>query len=1759
MVKFQGRSFSVNQESTYLGKLVEKSVKIERIAGILPCPCGNTAHGRYNVDRFKKIFSDFSVHPTSNELGESYADPYPHLYVNPRSGASASPPTSDEMISQFSSLQVDSIGGPSSVAELLNENSAQSHTEGEDIEMDGTSVSVVNFGDNIDEGEEQQWEDEPAVGMDSDTEILAVEGTTIHGGEMELDAPMEGNLPPVESSDDDSDLDTELTVDEHPASPPPPPSNELVQDLISQYAPDPDDINENAARKFLQDHRIVVDPIQHWTICLQCRLPIQWTMIYKHRRGEHHSRFSRLSRTAGAFVDFPSEEEITRNLLILQAEKPTEYSLRTITRVEGLDVKTCVKCLFPGCGKIYGSKPSFDKHWTISQSHIGKRCSAKVKVHPLGGMMFSQQFIEVTGSPHSLDSDKVLQKVLALAKERGIGDSPTIAGPPGTASAMNQVYNEFRWNEIIEGAVFEDVRVSALIPLPSDEPDYYRIVQGAHFYYWYIIPKLESLGTTVRRWIRSLRPSEIRTMPFRRLQEKSSMDQNANVLATFLVFLLRNTRKPIPNFRIALHPSAKAALIVLGDQAKEIPGSGADDQKLYNSNISIAIHDAVWTFLSNPAAEFLVDRQLCPLLRFFVASHIRDAIGTLGMIAQVTPRISKIQWCFRATGCNVIILRREEFDNEEFKTYETLVQKYLMDGPSTPFTTMRETKNRFSRVIASQPTISRFTWDVDSKVVSMDGTPISVQKLFDSWQTCLADLETATRKVFRGYDYTPILELIDSKTIPIPEESSNWFVDSRSQLDYLYSFLEEDRNQLKPYREVLLQHLLKDASLITVVNGELIPNENAIWQWFADLQDSVNLKWYLTHVSSPGTGRGREWENIYYANHPSHSKNLHCLNGTPCYEPSYGKTQAVKGYTDCILRTPAWQVMRYDVLILDCAYVAASHLGNLIGMKKEFCDNYLYRSFVRYGRPMVSADFSKFLQHITQKTIGVPLGLLDYRQLDTAILNQIAHLSLEKADLEDAEVEDMHLMSGHSAQTARNTYGVSHSSATPSIPQDLVASQQRKARVWQGVIGMLHPRLRIKAASISPNSSGYTFSPEIMEQVVAPIVKSAVDESTRTILRGLHSEIRELKSFITGTYTSGIHQFLEIVTGSGPAPFYDAPPVPISRGLKEFIHQQCFPHLETFSFHSPQQAEAIASVQTKDHIFIVLPTGGGKSHAFLAAPLVQPGVYIVIFPLISIVNEMKLRADKLPIQAVIWGEDDFDFSRPGLIFVAVHMAATEKFRAWIKLEEVYKHIRRIFIDECHHIITDRDFRLCYDILVFLTELGILYTWLSATLRPSDMPIIVEALQIPGDAVIREIRSYTGRLNHIYTHQRVAVKELEAAIVDWVRPRATLEGKRRGLVYVSSRKECEGIAKLLGVEFFHSQLDPDRKRSLALQWRDGSEYNHRILVCTSAYGEGIDWPEVVWVLSINPFGIISLVQWEGRAGRNGQPAECHTIFTRLPRVSVNDVDSKGAVALVRRLTGGECVRLSQASLDRESHSCSALRSAQLCQNCNEAPMDNLSGVPTINLQNRLLKWPDSKPAVDPTIPVSSIASGVIPLRKKFAARDKAIEKFERILDQISGRGCIFCFVDGTTHQPDTVHQPYNRFELIRNKFSNSDQSPTFNMKANIHVPFCFHCWIPFHQVGSNHPNPEPGEPWDTERCPYNQIQDTIIPSLIAYIWSKAEMIEKVEIKLGLSWKDRNGYYNSETLWKWLTSPVGATELQPPYAFVNAFFDTCISIE
>lgn len=476
-------------------------VQISRVNGLLECPCGNRAHNRYHVDRFKKIFSDFAEHHPidRDDLGPRYADPYPEHYVNPRSGKSATQPSPAEMISCF---HLSDVGdGSSNLITSRHSTASQTplvSTLSKPLPMDVDE----DLSELVEEGDNQLW---------SDADLCNTpEHNDGDSHPMDLDQPEDVVMQPVSpvnllespfSSDEESD-------DQMPEVPSvsqlPNPSNNNQQSLIQKHTPPLGDTNFEAARKYLYDHKIVVDPVQRWSICLECHRPVDWNVIHSHRRTEHHSR-SRIARIAGAFTDFPSEDQIIPKLLLLGADEPTPYTLCKIHPVDGLEVKDAVKCLFDGCGKIYSSSKTFKTHWKTSDSHTGGPRSTTIQAHPLGGMMYSQQYVEITSSPSNLDPDEAFRQFMARSTESGIGNPPSVAGTSQKASATNDIYNDFKWNQILEGAVFEDVRQSAVAPVPSVDSVYDRIVQGTYDYYWDIIPQLENLGTTVRRWIRSVR------------------------------------------------------------------------------------------------------------------------------------------------------------------------------------------------------------------------------------------------------------------------------------------------------------------------------------------------------------------------------------------------------------------------------------------------------------------------------------------------------------------------------------------------------------------------------------------------------------------------------------------------------------------------------------------------------------------------------------------------------------------------------------------------------------------------------------------------------------------------------------------------------------------------------------------------------------------------------------------------------------------------------------------------------------------------------------------------------------------------------------------------------------------------------------------------------------------------------------------------------------------------------------------------------
>lgn len=391
------------------------------------------------------------------------------------------------------------------------------------------------------------------------------------------------------------------------------------------------------------------------------------------------------------------------------------------------------------------------------------------------------------------------------------------------------------------------------------------------------------------------------------------------------------------------------------------------------------------------------------------------------------------------------------------RTYQKEIQQYLFDDEQTPFATMREHMKRFTVIALAQPGIARFTWDINHDVISIDGNPLRWNDILDSWQTCLGNLEASMHKVFRGCEYDHILEFIDSRLSPDSGAPGMWFRDSRTT-ESGYSIISEEKNDLNKFRPVLLEHLAKDKSLFVTISGVLFAKEGEIWEWFAHVQDAVDLLWYLLVTTSPGSARGTEWCNTYYANHSSHAKNLHCLNGMPCFEFLYGKMQSQTGHNNkAVLRTPAFQVMRYLLLLLTTVYYAAAHIGVFIGMEKEVADAYLYQIFVRYGHPMTSDNFTKVMQNMTRTTLNLQLGLRDYRQLDKTLLTIKCKLSMDEPDDEAEEDMALHTMHGHTVDIGRTQYGLQTTNATEKLAQDQVSFMQRIAVSWHWHIHFIHP------------------------------------------------------------------------------------------------------------------------------------------------------------------------------------------------------------------------------------------------------------------------------------------------------------------------------------------------------------------------------------------------------------------------------------------------------------------------------------------------------------------------------------------------------------------------------------------------------------------------------------------------------------------------------------------------------------------------------
>ena len=314
------------------------------------------------------------------------------------------------------------------------------------------------------------------------------------------------------------------------------------------------------------------------------------------------------------------------------------------------------------------------------------------------------------------------------------------------------------------------------------------------------------------------------------------------------------------------------------------------------------------------------------------------------------------------------------------------------------------------------------------------------------------------------------------------------------------------------------------------------------------------------------------------------------------------------------------------------------------------------------------------------------------------------------------------------------------------------------------------------------------------------------------------------------------------------------------------------------SFRPKQEDIVRAALDGKD-VLAILPTGGGKSVCFQVPAMMREGIAIVVTPLIALMKDQVQNLNDRGIKALCvnagMGRREVDLTLNNaaygdfkFLYVSPERLGTPLFKSY--LQEM--NISFIVVDEAHCISQwGYDFRPDYLQIGRLREMvDAPVIALTATATPQVADDIMDRLGFEDKCLIK---SGFERPNLSYI-----VRRCEDKLGQLLNICGGVQGT--GIVYVRSRKKTEELAAFLtsnGISssFYHAGLGPDSRSDRQAKWKSG---DIRVMVCTNAFGMGIDKPDVRFVVHFDvPDSPEAYFQEAGRGGRDGKRSFAVTLW------------------------------------------------------------------------------------------------------------------------------------------------------------------------------------------------------------------------------------------------------------------------------------------
>lgn len=738
------------------------------------------------------------------------------------------------------------------------------------------------------------------------------------------------------------------------------------------------------------------------------------------------------------------------------------------------------------------------------------------------------------------------------------------------------------------------------------------------------------------------------------------------------------------------------------------------------------------------------------------------------------------------------------------------------------------------------------------------------------------------------------------------------------------SFATDARNiWLGPGSRTILD--LLGPSLWDDVRGRWKPKR--VYSWLQKLRTFREVLLVLVHIWGGQPGRGPEVTTLRHCDSWQLVRNIFILDGQVMLVTDRDKTKALRDQGRKVARFLPERIgqllITYIVWLLPTERLLRTqcNLRPAIGEQLEYlwCD----------GSSGVwdTERLSSLLVRMLQPGLGLRIGVARYRGIAIEFGRRIRGLTIQQTEFQteaDDEADDFDVdpLTGEPVETGGGSWN---------IVWDLQATHSTKVArqhyaVHVGFLGRLQPEMIATFRTIS----------SLWHQFLSGTDEKASQED-RTKGRGIKRQADR-------TYEESPRKAADSKVTDEE----------LLSGLRTLLGPEA-------NWKSSEQAECcrtILQLQGEQTAICILPTGAGKSLLFFVpAILGSGGINIVIIPFVALIEDLVKRARTMGVDCIQF-KPGLRTGREGppraarLIIVSADIAVTPEFAVFTDGLQAVGLLGRIFLDECHTILTDVGYRVRLGELKGVRRFGKPTIFLTATLPPVFLSwfrteVLAEDAQL--------IRARTSKANCRYRVEVVPVgsgaeagwKAKEKAVLARTiaiaqELGARMQGRQKGVIYCRSREETRTVAEALGCLYHHSGMSEDERLAARTSWIEGQE-GQRWITATIGLGTGVDIEGIIAVVHMGlPYGLIDFVQQVGRGGRwEGEVVDSVILYDgqadRRREYSANGfLESTNILQMQSYVSTKGCRRaILGAFLDgTDSESCTTVAGAVPCDHCEQ---------------------------------------------------------------------------------------------------------------------------------------------------------------------------------------------------------------------------------